>query len=286
MNSYSPPLITILGPTASGKTALSIALAKILDGEIISADSRQVFRGMSIGTGKDLKEYGEIPYHLIDIRNAGDHYDVSVFQKDFYQALNSIHLRKKRAILCGGSGMYIQSVLQDFKHTSIPKNEELREALEKLTMAELTDIYEQAPLRGTFRAEVSTKKRLIRAIEIAKTLEDNPAALHKRHQQIPHLIFGLNPEVDIRRECISRRLQKRMEEGLIEEVESLLDKGVPMEKLIQYGLEYKWVTLYLKGELDYSTMYARMETSIHQYAKRQMTYFRKMEKDGLKIHWL
>src|SRR5690606_8136390 len=120
MNSYSPPLITILGPTASGKTALSIALAKILDGEIISADSRQVFRGMSIGTGKDLKEYGEIPYHLIDIRNAGDHYDVSVFQKDFYQALNSIHLRKKRAILCGGSGMYIQSVLQDFKHTSIP----------------------------------------------------------------------------------------------------------------------------------------------------------------------
>ena len=282
------PLITILGPTASGKTSLAVALAEKIKGEIISADSRQVYRSMDIGTGKDILEYKNIPYHLIDILDAGEQYNLSVFQEDFQQAVTEIHSKGKLPILCGGSGMYIQAVLQDFEHTTIPKNKELRKELKNLKLDELKGIFDSLSINDSYPSSPSTERHLLRAIEVLEWKKQNKTELSIKNpsKAVTSLTFGLNPKAEIRRERISDRLKKRLDEGLVEEVEKLLLSGIPSDKLIYYGLEYKWTTLYLEGKLNYSDFYTKLETGIHQFAKRQMTYFRKMEKDGLKIEWL
>jgi tRNA dimethylallyltransferase len=284
------PLIVILGPTASGKTRLAVQLANRINGEIISADSRQVYRGMDIGTGKDLEEYiidnQTIPYHLIDILDAGEQYHIHLFQQDFQHVFEGISSRNKPVILCGGSGMYLEAVLKGFEFTSIPIDEKFREELLQNSTEELLNIFHKNTSEYTQKADISTKKRLVRAIEIAQFLSQNADfTIHKPN--IPNsIIFGLNPDIEIRRERINKRLHERLQNGMIEEVKALIDSGINPEKLIFYGLEYKFITQYLTGELDYKTMVERLNIAINQFAKRQMTYFRKMERDGLKINWL
>lgn len=284
------PLIVILGPTASGKTHLATHLAHTIKGEVISADSRQVYRGMNIGTGKDLDEYRidnqDIPVHLIDILDAGEQYHIHQFQQDFQQAFNDISSRNKSAILCGGSGMYLEAVLKGYEFTAIPIDEKLREELLQKSTEELLDFFYKNPSEFTKKADISTRKRLIRAIEIGYFLSQNP---HYKILEpiIPKfIIFGLNPETETRRISITTRLQQRLQIGMIEEVKTLIDSGISPDKLIFYGLEYKFITQYLVGELTYEIMVERLNVAIHQFAKRQMTYFRKMERDGLKINWL
>jgi len=278
-------LICILGPTASGKTALAVALAKMLDGEIISADSRQVYRGMDIGTGKDLEEYNDIPYHLIDILDAGEIYGVGQFQKDFNRVFRDIRSRKRIPILCGGTGLYIQAVLQNFSHTYIPRNFALRDSLINKEFSELNHLFEKLPKTRAFNADTSTHKRLIRAIEIAKWLESNPL-IEEPNLSIKPIIFGINLDLDTRRSNISKRLRERFDKGLINEVQQLLNKGISVDMLIFYGLEYKIITQHLQGDYTLEECFNKLEIAIHQFAKRQMTYFRKMEKDGLEIHWI
>ncbi len=290
------PLIVILGPTASGKTHLAVQLAHRINGEIISADSRQVYRGMDIGTGKDLDEYvvdnQSIPYHLIDILNAGEQYYIHLFQQDFQQAFYDITSRNKPAILCGGSGMYLEAVLQGYEFTAIPINEQLREDLGKLSKESLEIIYANNIVSMNYAgrvlnpASVETRKRLIRAIEINQFLTQNPS-FQISNPDVPNaIIFGLNPETELRRILITKRLHERLQHGMIEEVKALIDSGISPNKLIFYGLEYKFITQYLTGEMTYEIMVERLNVAIHQFAKRQMTYFRKMERDGLKINWL
>jgi tRNA dimethylallyltransferase len=282
-------LITILGPTASGKTKLAVALANEVNAEIISADSRQVYRDMNIGTGKDLDEYSIngklIPFHLIDILEAGERYNVFQFQNDFQFALNSIEKKGKPAILCGGSGQYISSVLQDFKYTAVPVDEKLRADLDQKTEDELKEIFKNQVSDFSQIAKIESRKRLIRAIEINNYLSKNKdfdTTAFKRES----LIFGIDLSPEIRRARISARLNSRLENGLIEEVETLLKSGLHPEDLIYYGLEYKFIVDYLLDRYDFDTFVKLLETAIHQYAKRQMTFFRKMEKDGLKINWI
>lgn len=278
-------MLCILGPTASGKTSLAVSLASSHGGEIISADSRQVYRGMDIGTGKDLHEYGSVPYHLINILNAGEIYGVGQFQLDFNRVYHDIKNRTKLPVLCGGTGLYIQAVLQNFAHTYIPRNPALRELLEPKTAVELRSIFYAHPESRSFEADTSTHKRLVRAIEIATWLEDNHVKPEMQHAP-KALIFGLEPDWQLRRDRISQRLKQRFDAGLVEEVQDLLDRGVPADMLIFYGLEYKIITQHLLGHFSRNECFQRLEIAIHQFAKRQMTYFRKMEKDGLKIHWL
>lgn len=283
-------LIVILGPTASGKTHLATHLAHQIQGEIISADSRQVYREMNIGTGKDLEEYHIdnqlIPYHLIDILDAGEQYHIHQFQQDFQRVFEDISSRNKTAILCGGSGMYLEAVLKGYEFTSIPIDENLREELLQKNTEELLNQFHKNPSEYTQKADISTRKRLIRAIEISQFLSVN------RDYEIPRptipkfIIFGLNPETELRRMSITKRLHERLQNGMIQEVKALIDGGISPAKLIFYGLEYKFITQYLMGELDFETMVNRLNIAIHQFAKRQMTYFRKMEHDGLKINWL
>jgi tRNA dimethylallyltransferase len=284
------PLITILGPTASGKTKLAVALAHQIGGEIISADSRQVYRGMDIGTGKDLEEYiidnQIISYHLIDIIDAGESYHIHRFQEDFNKVFKEITSKNKPAILCGGSGMYLDAVLKGYQFTAIPIDENLRESLIEKSQEELTEIFQQHPSDFSNLADISTKKRLIRAIEISYFLLKNPTYKIQESKSPNSIIFGLNPAVELRRERITKRLHERLRNGMIEEVKTLIDKGIPPEKLIFYGLEYKFITQFLQSELTYKTMIELLNVAIHQFAKRQMTYFRKMERDGLKINWL
>ena len=283
------PLITILGPTASGKTKLAVALAHKINGEIISADSRQVYRGMDIGTGKDLADYQvfgqEIPYHLIDICEAGEKYNVFEFQKDFSTTYQNIIKKGKTAILCGGSGQYLASVLEDYKFTAVPVNQNLRDELDLKTDDELEHIYHQITTEFSGIAKIESRKRLIRAIEINQYLSENkdfnPASY--KHDSI---IFGLDLPVELRRQKITERLNQRLENGLIEEVETLLKSGISSETLTYYGLEYKFVVDYLFDRYDFDTFVQLLQTAIHQFAKRQMTFFRKMEKDGLKINWI
>lgn len=284
----NPDIVVILGPTASGKTRLAAQLAYRLGGEIISADSRQVYRGMDIGTGKDLGEYhinGQaIPYHLINICEAGQKYNIAAFQSDFTTSYTDIKRRGKLPILCGGSGLYIQSVLGDFWQVQIPKNEELRIDLEALTDDEL--LSKLSSQNDRVKTDVSTRKRIIRGIEMNQYLETHPGAA-KQGQSIRPRIFGLDPDVDTRRKRISDRLRERIEEqNMIGEVKILLESGISSETLVYYGLEYKFITEYLTGLLDYNTMYSRLETAIHRFAKRQMTFFRSMEKKGFQIEWL
>ena len=284
------PLIVILGPTASGKTHLATHLAHKIQGEIISADSRQVYRGMNIGTGKDLDEYRVdnqlIPYHLIDILDAGEQYHIHKFQQDFQTVFEDITSRNKPAILCGGSGMYLEAVLKGYEFTAIPIDENLREELLSKTTEELLIIFKKNPSEYTQKADIPTRKRLIRAIEISQFLFQNPDFKIPKPKIPNAIIFGLNPETETRRERITKRLHERLQNGMIEEVKSLIDNGIPPDKLIFYGLEYKFITQYLTGEMNYETMVERLNIAIHQFAKRQMTYFRKMESDGLIINWL
>ena len=287
------PLLIILGPTASGKTHLATQIAVRTGGEIISADSRQVYRNMDIGTGKDLSEYiigeNQVSYHLIDIRDAGEQYNVNEFQKDFKNVYADITSRDNIPIICGGTGFYIYSLLKGHAYSSIPVDEELRTLLESLTVEELQQKFQNLNTAYSSLADTSTRKRLIRATEISEYLIQNPddsEVLFKQSVNYKTVIFGLNPPVNMRRERISARLKYRLENGLIEEVEGLLESGLSAEQLIYYGLEYKFVTMYLLGEINYKDMSQRLESEIHRFAKRQMTFFRKMEKGGILINWI
>lgn len=285
--------MVILGPTASGKTRLAVDVSAKLDGEIISADSRQVYRSMNIGTGKDLEEYNQngviIPHHLIDIADAGQKYNVSLFQRDFELAWQAISVRNRVPVVCGGTGLYIDAVLRGYGFTDVPADETLRGELTQKSSGELIEMFDSLKSDYQQAADTSTRKRLIRAIEIALFLRQNPgqsASLSRLSNQYPYICFGLNPAVSLRRERISRRLYDRLDSGLIEEVQDLMNAGLAPEQLIYYGLEYKYVTNYLTEVLRKNEMIMKLETEIHRFAKRQMTFFRKMEKDGIVIHWL
>ncbi|WP_113638893.1 tRNA (adenosine(37)-N6)-dimethylallyltransferase MiaA [Nubsella zeaxanthinifaciens] len=285
----NPNLLVVLGATATGKTQLAVHLASVFGGEIISADSRQVFRGMDIGTGKDLNEYRvdgkQIRHHLIDIREAGERYQVNAFKEDFYAAFEQINQRANFPILCGGTGMYIHSLLQNHELTAIPVNLHLREELMLLSKEELQDRIGQFPLALRSHVDYSSAKRLIRAIEVADYLSKNEVENVPRPVLSP-LVIGLYNDVETRRFKIAERLKLRLNNGLVEEVEKLIANGVSKEMLNFYGLEYKFVVSYLNGEVDFATMNERLQTAIFQFAKRQMTFFRKMEKDGVTIVWL
>jgi tRNA dimethylallyltransferase len=283
------PLLVILGPTASGKTKLAVNLADTLSGEIISADSRQVFEGMDVGTGKDLSEYvvdgRKIPYHLIDIKKAGDDYNVNEFKDDFYNAFVEITDRDVLPILCGGSGMYIHSLLQDYQYTSIPPNATLRASLADLSAADLIDVLSKYSHKFTAHADLSSKKRIIRAIEVSSYLTEN-SFVETIRPSFDYCVVGLEPELALRRSRIVSRLDLRLKQGLINEVEQLIDSGVSKDKLIFYGLEYKFVVAHIMGEISYAELVEKLTIAICQFAKRQMTFFRKMEKDGVLINWL
>jgi tRNA dimethylallyltransferase len=287
-------MLVILGPTASGKTRLAAHLAHRLGGEVVSADSRQVYRGMDIGTGKDLEDYWIdnqlVAYHLVDILEAGESYNVNRYQQDCNAAIADIVRRDKLPILCGGTGFYIEAVLKNHQFTSIPVNTTLREELETKTDQELRQLFAQTPSEYSTLADISTRKRTIRAIEIAQYLRLTPSSGQPQtapnRLKLPTSIYGLNLPVEIRRERITARLRSRLQNGMIEEVAGLLARGIPAEQLIFYGLEYKFLTQYVQGLLDYDSMFDQLNVAIHQFAKRQMTFFRKMERDGLAIRWL
>ena len=281
-------LITILGPTASGKTPLAAALADRLSTEIISGDSRQVYRRMDLGTGKDLADYTvegrQVPYHLIDIVEPGYKYNVFEYQRDFLKAYEEIVAKGKLPILCGGTGMYIESVLKGYRLLPVPENPELRASLEDKSLEELTRILEgYKKLHNS--TDVDTAKRAIRAIEIEEYYKQQPPE-YREFPSLKSLIIGVDIDRELRREKITRRLKQRLEEGMVDEVRGLLNEGIPAENLIYYGLEYKFLTQYAIGELTYEEMFLQLETAIHQFAKRQMTWFRGMERRGFTIHWL
>lgn len=281
-------LLTILGHTAAGKTAFAARLAHRIGGEIISADSRQVYHGMDIGTGKDYDDYrvGEsiIPHHLVDIVDAGFEYNVYLFKHDFQHAFNIITGTGKMPMLCGGTGLYIESVLRDYRMLPVPANLVLRKDLESRSMEELEGILKQygPPHNET---DLGNKKRIIRAIEIAIHQSEHPETTNKENK-LESLVLGIVYERNERRKRITERLEQRLTEGLVEEVEQLLDQGLSPEKLDYYGLEYRFVSSYVLKELSYDEMFSKLNTAIHQFAKRQMTYFRGMEKRGIRIHWL
>lgn len=281
-------LITILGPTACGKTKLAVSLAGKADGEIISADSRQVYRGMDLGTGKDLDDYfynGQpVPYHLIDIVNAGYKYNVYEYQRDFVKVYQDIITREKLPVLCGGTGLYLESVLKGYELKPVPQNDELRRSLENKSLEDLTKMLSAYKTLHN-NTDTDTVKRAIRAIEIEEYY-----LTHKESDfdfpELKPVIFGLDLPREVRRERISKRLTDRIKSGMIEEVENLLKSGVEAEDLIYYGLEYKYLTLFITGKLSLKDMTEQLEIAIHQFAKRQMTWFRGMERRGIKINWL
>lgn len=281
-------LITILGPTATGKTRRAVDVALELDGEIISADSRQVYRNMDLGTGKDLEEYGKVPYHLIDICPAGDKYNLHKYVSDFHTAYSQIREKGRPAILCGGTGMYLETVLSGINLPEVPENHELRNKLADKSLEELTEILSgYKTLHNT--TDVDTVKRALRAIEIEEYYRLHPdlakAADRKLTRPLDSIIIGIDIPREERRNRISARLKSRLEKGMVKEVETLLNSGIKPEDLIYYGLEYKYLTLYVIGQLSYSEMVNQLEIAIHQFAKRQMTWFRGMEKRGFTIHW-
>lgn len=281
-------LITIIGPTASGKTPLAAALADKLETEIISGDSRQVYRRMDLGTGKDLVDYvvegREIPYHLIDIVEPGYKYNVFEYQRDFLKAYEEITAKGKLPILCGGTGMYVESVLKGYRLLPVPENPEIRASLEGKSLEELTEILKKyKKLHNS--TDVDTAKRAIRAIEIEEYYKQQPPE-YREFPSLKSLIVGVDIDRELRREKITRRLKQRLEDGMVEEVRGLLAEGIHPDNLIYYGLEYKFLTQYAIGELTYEEMFQQLETAIHQFAKRQMTWFRGMERRGFTIHWL
>lgn len=284
-----PLMITVLGPTASGKTRRAVELAKEFNGEIISGDSRQVYRGMDIGTGKDLDEYGSVPYHLIDVCDAGDKYDLHRFLNDFSDCFSAIKSRGLRPIFCGGSGMYVEAALNGLSLPEVPSNPVLRAFLEDKSLDELTSMLSSMKKLHNI-TDVDTHKRAVRAIEICEYYREHPdkAALADKNmsEKRDSLIIGIDIDRDSRRRRITERLKARLEDGMLGEVQSLLDKGIEPETLIYYGLEYKYLTLHLIGRISYDEMFSQLETSIHQFAKRQMTWFRGMERRGFRINWL
>lgn len=285
---YKYDLITVLGPTASGKTDMACRLAYEIDAEIISGDSRQVYRSMDLGTGKDLADYTvngkAIPYHLIDIRDAGDKYNIFEYQQDFHVAYTDIKQRDKMPILCGGSGLYMESVLKGYSLVNVPENKELRKRYENTSLDELTQILSTYKTLHN-KTDVDTAQRAIRAIEIAEYTSQHPADVQE-YPPINSLIIGIDIDRELRRTRISKRLKTRLDEGMIDEVRAILAKGIQPDDLIYYGLEYKFLTLHILGELNFDEMFSQLEIAIHQFAKRQMTWFRGMEKRGLNIHWI
>ena len=282
-------LIAIVGPTASGKTTLAVALAKRIGTEIISADSRQLYRGMDIGTGKDLAEYtidgATIPYHLIDICPAGYRYNLFEYVRDFNAAYADIKARGKQPLLCGGTGLYVETVLKGYSLPPVPENKALRESLQNKSLDELAEMLRQyKTLHNT--TDIDTCKRAIRAIEIAEFYSRQEPELLEPRPLRNSLIVGVNIDRELRRAKITRRLHERLKEGMVEEVKSLLDSGIEPESLIYYGLEYKFLTEYIIGHTTYDEMVERLEIAIHQFAKRQMTWFRGMERRGHTIRWI
>jgi len=291
-------MITILGPTASGKTSVAARLAAEIGGEIVSADSRQVYRRMDIGTGKDLDDYevknenGEVinvPYHLIDIREPGTKYNLFEYQQDFYDVYQDIRRRGAVPILCGGTGLYIEAVLKGYKLSPVPQNQELRDSLEGKPLNELTEMLKGLKEKNGSNmhntTDVDSCQRAIRAIEIETYNLEHPTP-RRELPPVESLIIGIDIDREERRAKITRRLKARLEEGMVEEVKALLDEGIPADDLIYYGLEYKFLTEYLTGVASYGEMTNRLEIAIHQFAKRQMTWFRGMERRGFKIHWI
>ena len=281
-------LIAILGPTASGKTPFAAALAAELHTEIISADSRQIYRGMDLGTGKDLADYtvdgNQIPYHLIDIAEPGYKYNVFEYQRDFLNAYETIKQKGCLPVVCGGTGMYLESVLKGYKLLPVPENQELRTRLADKSLEELTDILKgYKSLHNT--TDVDTAKRAIRAIEIEEYYAHTPVD-ERSFPSLNSLIIGIDIDRELRREKITRRLHQRLEEGMVDEVRHLIEQGIQPDDLIYYGLEYKYLTLYVINKLTYEEMFTQLETAIHQFAKRQMTWFRGMERRGFTIHWM
>ena len=278
-------LLVILGPTASGKTTLAVQLAQRLNGEIISADSRQVFRGMDLGTGKDLQEYGDVPYHLIDIAEPGDEFSVFNFQQLFTQAFEDIRRRQRLPILAGGSGLYLQAALQGYRFVEVPENPQLRASLESLTDEQLQErlLESRGNLHNT--TDLTDRQRLIRAIEIAEgEKEQGNQTVHL--PEIDPFVIGIRWDRQVLRQRITRRLRQRLDEGMVDEVESLLKRGVSPEVLDFYGLEYRFLSLFVCGELSRNDMFQKLNSAIHQFAKRQDTWFRRMERQGIRIHWV
>ena len=299
-------MITILGPTACGKTRVAVGVARELarrgqPAEIISADSRQVYRRMDIGTGKDLSEYGDIPYHLIDICEPGTKYNLFEYQQDCRRALADVQGRRAVPILCGGTGLYLEAILKDYDISPVPQNPALRQQLEGKTLEELTEMLRQLKARNGSvmhnTTDVDTAQRAIRAIEIESYKPSSPepnttasitiySPLHGRGVGAEARVFGLSIPRELRRERITQRLKARLDEGMVDEVRHLLAEGIPAEDLIYYGLEYKFLTQYVIGQLSYDEMFRQLEIAIHQFAKRQMTWFRGMERRGTPIHWI
>lgn len=280
-------LYVITGPTASGKTGKAVALAKKINGEIVSADSRQIYRGMDLGTGKDLFEYDDVPYHLIDICDAGYKYNLFEFLRDFNIAAEDIRSRGKNVILCGGTGLYVESVLKGLQLPQVPENKVLREKLEGKSLVELTEILQQyKSLHNT--TDVDTAKRAIRAIEIQEYYKQNPdLAVNTTPKPISNYVLaGVDIDRESRRQRITERLKTRLDSGMVDEIRNLIKSGVKPEDLIYYGLEYKFITEYVIGKTTYDEMFLSLEIAIHQFAKRQMTWFRGMEKRGFHINWI
>ena len=286
-------MLTIIGPTASGKTTFATALAATMGAEIISADSRQVYRRMDIGTGKDLADYEvngiKVPYHLIDIAEPGTKYNLFQYQQDFQTAYADIAKRGKTIILCGGTGLYVEAVLKGYALSPVPQNDALRASLAGKSLGELTEILSALKAKNHSamhnRTDVDTTNRAIRAIEI-ETYELEHPTPDRSMPAVDSIIIGVDIDRDERRRKISRRLKARLDEGMVDEVRALLDSGIPADDLIYYGLEYKFVTQYVIGKLSYDEMYHNLEIAIHQFAKRQMTWFRGMERRGFHIHWI
>jgi tRNA dimethylallyltransferase len=281
-------IITILGPTATGKTQIAALLAKKIGAEIVSADSRQVYRQMDIGTGKDLSDYQvegfPIPFHLIDVVEPGVEYNVFQYQQAASKAIKEIQSREIPVILCGGSGMYLDALLKGYKLFPVPTNLELRAHFQTQSFEDLSKLLATyRPLHNI--TDIEIPDRLYRALEIEHFYQNHPE-LQEISTPIPSIIFGLHGDRDLIRKKITLRLKERLENGMIEEIENLIQNGVNPEQLIRYGLEYKFVTLYLQGELNYNTMFEKLNIAIHQFSKRQMTWFRKMERDGFVIHWI
>lgn len=292
-NMQNQKMITILGPTASGKTSVAAALALRTGGEIISADSRQVYRRMDIGTGKDLADYTigdvRIPYHLIDIAEPGTKYNLFQYQQDFHEAYDEIRSRGKLPILCGGTGLYIEAVLGGYSLSPVPQNQALRDSLEGKSLEELTrmlvELKRQNGSNMHSRTDVDTAQRAIRAIEIETYNLEHPTP-ERQMPPVESLIIGINIDRELRREKITRRLKARLDDGMCDEIQGLIDGGVNPEDLIYYGLEYKFITEYVIGRTSYEEMFRQLEIAIHQFAKRQMTWFRGMERRGFTIHWI